>query len=348
MLTHSPRPFSAASVVATPQGKVFLKRHHRSIRDAEGLHEEHSFISWLAQRTTLVQPPLATPTGETTATEGDWTYEVHPLAHGVDAYQDALSWTPFRSIHHAQSAGQAMAELHQAAKGYPAPRRKLQHLVSSFTIFANRNPIEAMERYLQPRPQLREYMERHNWKESFEASLIPIHKQLAPWTSYLEPLWTHNDFHPSNLSWSGTESNAEVTGVFDFGLADRTNAVHDIATAIERCVIDWLSIGESEVLHLDHLDALLSGYEELLPLSHGQARALIALLPLAHCEFALSESDYFLSILHSEEMTRQACDGYFYAHALWFQSLQGRRLLHHLEQWAEAKQSVNLQIEATI
>jgi len=109
LLTHSPRPFSAASVVATPQGKVFLKRHHRSIRDAEGLSEEHSFISWLAQRTTLVQPPLATPTGETTATEGDWTYEVHPLAHGVDAYQDALSWTPFRSIHHAQSAGQAMA-----------------------------------------------------------------------------------------------------------------------------------------------------------------------------------------------------------------------------------------------
>ncbi len=65
-------------------------------------------------------------------------------------------------------------------------------------------------------------------------------------------------------------------GIIDFGLADRTNAVHDLATAIERNVVEWLRIAEPEahLVHLDHLDALLAGYEELSPLSYEEARAL--------------------------------------------------------------------------
>jgi hypothetical protein len=37
ILSVSPRPFSAASVVATGSGRVFIKRHHRTVRDREGL-----------------------------------------------------------------------------------------------------------------------------------------------------------------------------------------------------------------------------------------------------------------------------------------------------------------------
>lgn len=37
ILTVSPRPFSAASVVATSNGRVFIKRHHQMVRDREGL-----------------------------------------------------------------------------------------------------------------------------------------------------------------------------------------------------------------------------------------------------------------------------------------------------------------------
>ena len=73
---------------------------------------------------------------------------------GVDLYGDALSWTPFRSAAHADAAGEAMARMHLAAEGFDAPRRKVQPLVASFTIFAAVNPRVAMEKYLAARPAL--------------------------------------------------------------------------------------------------------------------------------------------------------------------------------------------------
>jgi Ser/Thr protein kinase RdoA (MazF antagonist) len=347
LLSFSPRPFSAASVVATPMGKVFVKRHHRSVRDREGLLEEHRLIAHLAgvgESRRLVQPVLADGDGETAVTVGEWSYEVHPLAPGVDVYEQALSWTPFLSSGHAHAAGRAMAQLHKAAEGYEAPARKTQQLVSSFTIFAGGGlmdgPMERMEAYLECRPLLRAYAERRDWRGSFDELLMPLYARLEPWLAYLRPLWTHNDFHASNLMWSRAGEDAEVLSVIDFGLADRTNAVHDIATAIERNIVEWLRLDELDefgdnLVHLDHLEALLAGYEELSQLSYAEARALVAMLPLVHCEFALSETDYFLSILQSPEKAYLGYEGYFWEHARWFETAQGKRLLTHLEGWAE-------------
>lgn len=364
LLSFSPRPFSAASVVATPMGRVFVKRHHCSVRDREGLLEEHRLIAHLAQAmevearedsgsdelapSPLVQPVMTDVDGETVVTSGEWTYEVHPVARGVDVYEDAQSWTPFLCGGHAHAAGRTLARLHRAARSYEAPARRVRQLVSSFTIFAGCGPLEAVDRmytYLKCRPLLREYAEQRDWRASFRDLLIPLQEQLAPWLAYLPPLWTHNDLHASNMTWLVSESgrceDAEVLGVIDFGLADRTNAVHDLATAIERNIVEWLRMGEpgSDVAHLDHLDALLGGYEELSPLSYEEARALVAMLPLVHCEFALSETDYFLSILRSPEKAYLAYEGYFLGHAAWFQSADGQRLLDHLERWAEARPS---------
>jgi hypothetical protein len=47
ILSVSPRPFSAASVVSTNSGRVFIKRHHKAVRDREGLLEEHRFLNHL-------------------------------------------------------------------------------------------------------------------------------------------------------------------------------------------------------------------------------------------------------------------------------------------------------------
>jgi Ser/Thr protein kinase RdoA (MazF antagonist) len=347
LLSFSPRPFSAASVVAAPQGKVFVKRHHRSVRDRDGLLEEHRFLAYLAEamasRMRLVQSPLLNANGDSVTVHEDWTYEVHPVARGLDLYRDALSWTPFRTPGHAHSAGRAMGWLHRAAKGYDAPPRAAHQLVSSFTIFAGNdadtNPVAQMEAYLADRPLLREYAEQRDWRRSFDELFLPLHEKLMPWLGGLRPMWTHNDFHGSNLTWSNDSFSPEVTGIVDFGLADRTNAVHDIATAIERNMIEWLRLKEpdAEILHLNHLDTMLSGYEAISPLSDEEAHALPAMLPLVHCEFALSETDYFLSILQSEEKAYLAYEGYFLAHAEWFQSSQGQRLLDHLERWADRR-----------
>jgi Ser/Thr protein kinase RdoA (MazF antagonist) len=351
LLSVSPRPFSTASVVETPQGRVFVKRHHRSVRDVEGLLEEHRLIAFLESRCDgLVAPVLTNADGETAVAAGEWTYEVHALARGVDVYEQALSWTPFLCSGHAHAAGRTLAQLHRTAEGYAAPARKPQPLVTSFTIFAGDSavadgledgyslgPRGRMEAYLEQRPLLHEYAERRDWRASFDELLMPLYGRFEPLLKHLPPLWTHNDFHASNLTWSGAGEHIEVCGVIDFGLADRTNAVHDLATAIERNVIEWLRIHEAaaDLVHLDHLDALLAGYEELCPLSYEEARALAAMLPLVHCEFALSEADYFLSVLHSQEKAYLAYEGYFLAHARWFLGAQGRRLLEHLERWAE-------------
>ena len=138
ILSVSPRPLSAAGVVAAGDARVFIKRHHRSVRDREGLHEEHRFLLQLLFRGAPVPRVLASVSGETAIEMGDWTYEVHETPAGIDLYEDAISWTPFRSAAHAHSAGEALAQLHLAALNFAAPPRKPRPLVASFTIFAAR------------------------------------------------------------------------------------------------------------------------------------------------------------------------------------------------------------------
>ncbi len=142
---------------------------------------------------------FAASSGETAIESGAWTFEVHEVPAGVDLYEDALSWTPFRSAAHARSAGEALARLHLAAQGFDAPRRKAQPLVAGFTIFAAEDPGAAMERYLAARPALAEdAVAREGCGEALEL-LAPFHAELRPLLPSLKPLWTHNDLHASNL-----------------------------------------------------------------------------------------------------------------------------------------------------
>jgi len=332
----SPRPFSAASVVATNRGCVFVKRHHRSVRDAEGLQEEHRFMAHLRTKGAPVPHVLSTSTGDTAIESGDWTYEVHETPKGVDLYQDALSWTPFRSTEHARSAGEALARLHVAASGYSAPPRPPRPLVASFTIFAAHHPAVAFAHYLAERRALDADPSTHRSCEWASELLSPFHAELLPLLPSLQPLWTHNDLHASNLFWSAASDPSHVSAVIDFGLADRTNAVHDLAQAIERNIVEWLVLThdsaslEKVPVHLDHLSALLDGYESVRILSKEEAGALAPMTALCHAEFALTEADYFLSVLHSPERARVASHDYLVGHARWFRSEGGSRLLDAL------------------
>ncbi len=343
ILSVSPRPLSAAAVVGTSGGKVFIKRHHRSVRDAEGLLEEHSFLAYLFNAGAQVPRVLASVSGQTAIEIGEWTYEVHETPNGVDLYEEAISWTPFRTAAHAHSAGQALARLHLAAEGYDAPIRKPQPLVASFTILAARDPSVELNRYLAARPALASNAAvRVNCKLALQL-LAPFHAQLLPLLPALQPLWTHNDLHGSNAFWSDLGDEARVTAIIDFGLADRTNAVHDLANAIERNIVEWLVLvndpahPEDVPVHLDHLTALLDGYQSVRPLSAEEAAALAPMTALCHAEFALSEADYFLGVLHSNEKASMAYDGWLVGHARWFRGPAGRNLLNAIERWAATR-----------
>lgn len=341
ILTVSPRPFSSAGVVAARDGRVFVKRHFHMIRDREGLLEEHRFLAHLLAHGAPVARVLATASGETAIAIGDWTYEIHELPAGVDLYEEAISWTPFRSAAHAYSAGETLARLHLAAQSFAAPARRPRPLVASFTIFAASDPVAAMERYLAARSSLAGHAGVQACAAQSLEILAPFHAELAPLLPLLPSLWTHNDLHGSNLFWSGagpdSGQTARATAVIDFGLADRSNAVHDIAHAIERSMVEWLTLVNdpehpaSVVIHFDHLAALLDGYESVRPLSREESAALAPMAALCHAEFALSEADYFLSILHSEAKAVMAYDGWLAGHARWFRG-PGQTLLDALRQ----------------
>jgi len=340
----SPRPFSAASVVETRLGRVFVKRHARSVRDAEGLMEEHRFMDHLRANGIGVPRVLATSSGNTTVETDDWTYEVHAIPAGVDLYEDAISWTPFRSVDHARSAGEMLACLHVAAAGYDAAARKSRPLVSSFTIFASNVPAKMLEEYLAARPQLDQDLSTGRDCKDALALLAPYHRELEPFLPSLPALWTHNDLHASNLFWSNASLQSRATSVIDFGLSDRTNAIYDLAQAIERNIVEWLVLmrdpegGEEVPVHLEHLWAMLAGYERIRPLTHAEAAALAPMVALGHAEFALTEAHYFLAALHSTEKARVATRDYLVKHAQWFRGPGKQKLIDPLRRWVETRE----------
>ncbi|MEU1511493.1 phosphotransferase [Streptomyces sp. NPDC005811] len=313
---RSPRPLSAAAVVERDGRRLFVKRHHAAVRSPAGLAEEHAFLRHLRERGAPVVEVL-----DATA-RGEWTYEVHSPGAGEDLYRDALSWSPFRSPVHARAAGEALARLHLAAEGFDAPRRRVQPLVASFTVFsAAQDPWAALERYVADRPPLAEGLARFPWREDTRRVLLPLHERLVPYLAELSPLWTHNDWHASNLLW---DREGRVATVLDFGMSDRTTAVHDLATAIERNTVQWLRPGHP--VREEDVIALVTGYRSVRPLTPAESAALPALLPLVHAEFALSELGYFHGVTRSSENTRLAYD-YYVRHAEWFSGGDGRRLL---------------------
>ena len=346
VLRVSPRPFSSACIVQTERSSVFIKRHRCSVRDREGLLEEHRFLTHLSAHGARVPRVLEDVSGETAIERSDWTCEVHEVPASIDLYGDAVSWTPFRTIAHARSAGAALARLHEAAKSFDAPARHVQPLVASFTIFAFECPHGELERYLAARPALATSTAVRACSEKALDLLAPFHQELQPNLSDLTPLWTHNDLHASNLLWSDRGDNAQVAEIIDFGLADRTNAVHDLAHAIERNIVEWLVLVENPahpervLVHIDHLLAFLAGYESVRPLSKEEAAALAPMTALCHAEFALSEADYFLGVLHSQQKASMAYDGWLVGHARWFHSEPGKKFLDALRQWAAERSSV--------
>jgi len=335
---RSPRPLSAAGLVETARGgSVFVKRHHWRVRSLDGLHEEHAFLAHLRRRGAAVVEVLTDEEGRTAVGDGEWTYEVHTVGDGEDLYREAISWSPFTQLSHAHAAGRALAELHEAAHGYAAPPRAPRQLTAGFSIFAADDPITAVDQYAAMRPALAEDLSGRSWREDVRRWHLPHHDRLRPQLATLEPLWTHNDFHASNLLWNAAAVSAaqvatvQVATVLDFGLCDRAFAVHDLATAIERNAVEWLTIDEmgDGAVHADAALALVDGYQQIRKLTESERAALPDLLALCHADYALSEIDYFRGVTGSAQNAELAYR-YFVDHTAWFSSPGGVRFLDRL------------------
>jgi Ser/Thr protein kinase RdoA (MazF antagonist) len=323
---HSPRPFSAATLLQTSRGEFLLKRHHKDLRSPASLAQEHAFVAHL-RAAGLPVPEIMASTGRAgVIAQAEWTYELHRKAPGIDLYRDRISWTPFLSLDHAHAAGAALARLHRAARSFHAPARAPQPLVASLTILPAPDPLAAAEAYVAARPAVAGWLADRPWRRELGRLFAALGEGLSQRLERLPSLWTHNDWHPSNLLWTG---DGEVCSIIDFGLATRTCALHDLAIAIERSTVEWLRLGEGggggeAIADPAAAAAVLAGYRGVVPLDARDVETVIRLLPLVHVEFALSEIDYFAGLVAEPDHAALAWDGYLIGHAEWFLSPAGR------------------------
>jgi len=325
---HSPRPLSAAVLVDTDAGTVFVKRHHRRVRSVDALTEEHRFIAYLRAAGVPIPEVLVDRDGQTAVAIGDWVYEIHAAAEGFDIYRDAVSWSPIGERGHAQAAGRMLATLHDAAGGYQADQRSTHILVARSELIVAADPVAALRAQLPERPGLADYLQQREWPTDLQHMLAPWQATLAPRLAKQPALWTHNDWHASNLCWTAIGAHACVAAVLDFGLASRNFALFDLATAIERNAIAWLVMEKGDgAVHADIAMALIDGYREVRSLSIDDVHLLADLLPLVHLDFALSEVEYFHAVTGSRANADVAYETFLLGHAAWFATPTGHALL---------------------
>jgi Ser/Thr protein kinase RdoA (MazF antagonist) len=336
---RSPRPWSAAGLATGSGRAVFIKRQHVRVRTARQLAAEHAFIGHLRDRGIPAPAVLPTSRGGSTVQHGDFVYEVHELADGLDSYRDAVSWSPFRSLGHTRAAGAALARLHRAAADFAGPARPPGVLLSGCDIVLAADPVRELGRLLGQRPGLARYLTARPWQADLARHVLPAIQRAAPRLAGLPRQWGHGDWHPSNLTWTSAGSTADVAAVLDFGLANRTLAVHDLATALERSTVSWLDLAGSgrAAADLDAIDALLDGYQAVRPLSPAEAAALPEVFPVVHVEYALAEIEYFHDVVHSPGNADLAYHGYLLGHARWFAGPDGAGVLARLRRRARMR-----------
>ncbi|KAF0845972.1 phosphotransferase enzyme family protein [Nocardia caishijiensis] len=341
---RSARPLSATVGVRTGSERFVVKRLPSALRDPVALAEEHRFMAHLRARGIPV-PEVRTVTGSASqsaascdrlgqhrfdvvpVSAGDghadhrhaFVYEVHQAGEGDDRYRADFSWTPFRDVEDAAGAGTMLARLHSAAECFDAPARPARPLLASM----HNDVVSAFEWHTARRPALAAFLADRDWRTE-----VP---DLRADPTTVEPLWTHGDWHPTNLLWR----DHEVTSVIDFGLSDRTTAVFDLATTVERTAVDWISLRDRGPANVrtDQITALFEGYQSIRPLNHAESRLLPDLLPLAHLGYELSEIDYFLTIPQEPRNAEIAYHDWLLGHLRWYETPEGhdlRTLLHEL------------------
>jgi Ser/Thr protein kinase RdoA (MazF antagonist) len=341
---RSPRPMSAAGLIRRGGASLFVKRHHVRVRTVAQLAVEHAFIGHVRARGIPAPAVLRAADGSTATQHGDFVYEVHELAGGLDLYRDAASWTPYTSLGHAHAAGAALARLHGAADRFPLPARSPAVLTSGCEIIVSNDPLADIKWLAGCRPGLADYLDGRPWPDDLSRHVLPAIGRASPLLAALPRQWGHGDWHPSNLTWTAAGPDAVVAGVFDFGLANRTFAVHDLATALERAAVSWLDLADPDepgpgraAADLDAIDAFLDGYESVRPLGAAEAVALPEVFPVVHVEYALSEVEYFAHVVGSAAHADLAYGGYLLGHAAWFGTPDGAAVLDHLRRRARAR-----------
>lgn len=353
IIWRSPRPFSSALIVEvhsnngdddnSERNLYFIKRSYHSFRKVKDLLEEHEFIRYL-QKVGINVPRLVHSLQNTTALQiGNWTYEVHHRADGLDIYADQLSWKPFYYPEHAAKAGELLAKLHNRAEHFLNNEgRSARYLVSNQKLLESDDIVLAIKKRIRSSRDLKSYFADKDIDQKFFDQISHVHQNVKVALQTAPKIWTHNDFHASNLLWSENTSKANVSTLIDFGLSDRNSAIYDLAVAIERNFIDWLNLENSQEIYIDQIglatfiQAYLSNIE-----SASNLKFLPDLLKIVHLDFAFSELEYFIGITKNLKHADAAYYDWILSHTYWFTSEYGQKFTEYLTYLINLKPSQN-------
>lgn len=326
ILTVSGRPYSAGALVRTEIRDVFVKKRSAQWRNKQDIEREHALIAHLRSQGFSTPAVLRNEAGETVTVAGPWLYEVFERAEGEDVYRDSHSWMPFANAAHAYSAGRRLAEFHRAVEGFELPPAALYRpMVARFDLMRQPDLLAAIEAEAAKRSALAAYLEGKPWRQRMERAYGPFHERIYPLLAEIPPSVTHGDWHGNNLFFRGNE----VVSVIDWHLCDMTFRMYDLAVALDRNAVEWLAIldGQADAVRLDLIDAMLAGYQSVIPLSPVEKQLLPDLLAVHQLDLALSNIHYYAEVEQNIGRAHWAYEVYLLGHADYFHTDAGRRLL---------------------
>ena len=241
---RSPRPMSAAGLIRRGGVDLFVKRHHIRVRTPAQLAVEHAFIGHLRARGIAAPAVLRAADGVTATRHGDFVYEVHELAGGLDVYRDAVSWTPYASLGHARAAGAALARLH--ARRRTASRcRPGTPPCSPAAARSSWRPTRWRGSNGWPGgARAGEYLDGRAWPDDLTGHVLPAIRRGRAAAGPAAPAVGPRGLASVQPDLDVGRPGRRCGRAFDFGLANRTFAVHDLATALERAAVSWLDLAD--------------------------------------------------------------------------------------------------------
>ncbi|MFT8592285.1 MAG: phosphotransferase [Bifidobacterium sp.] len=361
IVSHSGRPTSAASLIRTDRGLVFIKRYSRTVRDVETIAPYHRYAEFLSHsgistprflrfnpeasvsptameelgntdmlnvdpQLSVAQQHSVNPQTATVAITADAAYEAYMASTGEDRYGKALSWDPPKTLEEARNLGESVAKIDAASRDFDEPRMRPNGMSNTFGLFASDDIHASWKSWVARRPAVQRYIRLTNRDISHDLDIVqPYAGKVAAHYGQLHRQWTHGDPHTSNFLWTG---NAPST-VIDFGLADRNTAVFDLAMAIERHAIQWVAVmdGHEDACRPDIAESIIRGYCSHRPLQDAEKLILPELLAICQAESGLNWLQYYMDGVHRLDDAAWCYDVCFLAHTRWFSTGPGRALL---------------------
>ena len=295
---RSPRPLSAAVVVETDAARVFVKRHHRGVRDSDTLAEEHRFMAHLRGARHSGAGRAGHPRrGRLAGHRGPGLRGPRRRHAGGTCIATPPPGRPWSgSIMRAPPAPCWLA----CTAPPPGTTRRSAPPTSwsrATTCCARTIP---WPRWKASCPGARDWPPTspdRDWRGDLARSILPRQQRLqaAPRAGNRACGRTTTGTPPT---CAGTRRRRRCRDVLDFGLASPTFALFDLATAIERNAVAWLELRARRRRRARGHGA---GADRRLPRSARRSTpadldVLAGLLPLVHLDFALSETEYFHAI----------------------------------------------------